>query len=363
MSRDTVLSDGGNSLYFRHRVETKREITALLYHQPGDTVSACIGIQTLAAPRRAWPQLCILAMLFFSLLIPRTAAAQQPEGESSDLATARAKFATIQWSHGPITGHLGSTAQIEVPATCRLTESAGARTFLELTHNIPSGDEIGALYCEDRSTSDGHWFVIYTYDPSGYVRDDEKGTLDSGAILASIRRATEESNRELRARGWDEMTVEGWVRTPHYDERTHNLTWSFTGRSSRGDEVVNHSVRLLGRSGVLHADLVLAPNQLETAVADFDQVVAGTSFLPGSRYSEWRDGDKVAAYGLTALVAGGAGAVAAKTGLFAKLGKLLIGLAVALWKVLVAAAIGFLAMLKSLFKRKPKNNSASSSDS
>jgi uncharacterized membrane-anchored protein len=302
-------------------------------------------------------------MAFLSLFVLRTAAAQQSDSDTSNLAVARAKFAAIQWSQGPITGTLGGIAQLEVPATCQFTAAAGARSFLELTHNLPSGNELGALYCEDRSASGGRWFVIYTYDPSGYVRDDEKGSLDSDAILASIRHATEESNRELRARGWEEMTVEGWVRPPHYDETTHNLTWSFTGRSSRGGETTNHSVRLLGRGGVLHADLVLEPNQLATAVPDFDQIVAGTSFLPGSRYSEWRNGDKVASYGLTALVAGGAGAIAVKTGLFAKLGKLLVGLAVALWKVLAAAVLGFVAMLKSLFKRKPKKDSVSSSGS
>jgi uncharacterized membrane-anchored protein len=113
-------------------------------------------------------------------------------------------------------------------------------------------------------------------------------------------------------------------------------------------------VRLLGRGGVLHADLVLDPSQLGTVVADFDQVVAGTTFTPGNRYAEWREGDKVAAYGLTALVAGGAGAVAVKTGLFAKLGKLLA----AFGKVIMVVALGLLATLKNfiqgLFRRSPQ---------
>jgi uncharacterized membrane-anchored protein len=100
------------------------------------------------------------------------------------------------------------------------------------------------------------------------------------------------------------------------------------------------------------------PTRIGAVVPDFDEVVANTSFLSGNRYAEWREGDRVASYGLTALIAGGAGAVAVKTGLLGKLAKLLIGFAVALWKLLVAALVGLIAMVKSLFNRKPKEASS-----
>ena len=44
-------------------------------------------------------------------------------------------------------------------------------------------------------------------------------------------------------------------------------------------------------------------------------------FKAGSRYAEFGQGDKIAAYGLTALVAGGAGAALAKSGLLSKMWK------------------------------------------
>jgi uncharacterized membrane-anchored protein len=144
------------------------------------------------------------------------------------------------------------------------------------------------------------------------------------------------------------MTVEGWVRPPHYDEHTNNLTWSLSGRSTDGTTSVNHSVRLLGRGGVLKAELVIDPGQLAAGVADFDGVMASTTFVPGQRYAEWREGDKVAEYGLTALVAGGVGAAAVKTGLLGKLGKLVaVG-----WKLLVGAFVLLGGALKSLFTRR-----------
>jgi uncharacterized membrane-anchored protein len=65
---------------------------------------------------------------------------------------------------------------------------------------VPSGDELGVLACEGRGAEASSWFVIYTYDASGFVRDDEKGALDADAILASIRRGTEAANEGRRAR-------------------------------------------------------------------------------------------------------------------------------------------------------------------
>lgn len=97
--------------------------------------------------------------------------------------------------------------------------------------------------------------------------------------------------------------------------RTHNLTWAVQANSGIEGPIVNHSVRLLGRGGMMHADLVTDPEQMATAMGAFNEVVSSHTFLPGRRYAEWVEGDKVAAYGLTALVAGGAGAVAMKTGI------------------------------------------------
>jgi uncharacterized membrane-anchored protein len=77
----------------------------------------------------------------------------------------------------------------------------------------------------------------------------------------------------------------------------------------------------------------------------FDGVVASTAFTAGNTYAEWRSGDKVAAYGLTALVAGGA---AVKLGLFGKLWKLIL----ASGKAIIIGVVAALAWVRSLFRRR-----------
>ena len=78
----------------------------------------------------------------------------------------------------------------------------------------------------------------------------------------------------------------------------------------------------------MEATLVTDPELLEASLAPFRALLGGFNYREGHRYAEYQQGDKIAEYGLMALVAGGAGALAVKSGLFAKLfkgfGKLII---------------------------------------
>jgi uncharacterized membrane-anchored protein len=227
----------------------------------------------------------------------------------------------IEWQEGPGTGQIGAIAQINIPEGFRFAGKDGVRRFLELTENPSSGNELAVMVSP--STGGEPWFVIFEFNQIGYVKDDEKDQLDANAILQSIRSGTERANEERRKRGWAAMNILGWSTPPRYDAVTNNLTWAIRG-SSEGAEVINHSVRLLGRKGVMDVDLVLGPGQVSTAVPAFDDLLSGFEFSPGSRYAEFRPGDRIAEYGLTALVAGGVGAAAAKSGLLGKLWKLLV---------------------------------------
>ena len=108
--------------------------------------------------------------------------------------------------------------------------------------------------------------------------------------------------------------------------------------------MVNYNTRLLGRRGVMEVQLVVDPDKLSTSLPEFKQLLKGFQFKTGEKYAEYRQGDKLATYGLAALVTGGAVAVAAKTGLltaailfFKKFAKLLV--------VAVLAALGWIKRL------------------
>jgi uncharacterized membrane-anchored protein len=270
---------------------------------------------------------------------------------AQDAATEANPFASIQWQRGPTTAQLGSESRFSVPEGCIYTGQQGASQFLLATHNPPTGREVGVLLCNPRQEEDGEeFFVIFSFDDSGYVKDDDATKLNPDAILAGFRKTNEAGNEERRKNGWPAVEITGWARLPYYDGRTNNLTWALHGASEKG-EVVNHSVRMLGRGGVMHAELVVDPDRFASTRPEFERIMSTHAFVAGRRYAEWQPGDKVAKHGLTALILGGAVAVAANAGILAKL-----------WKLIVVVVVGALAWLRSLsaprdrvlFARKPR---------
>jgi uncharacterized membrane-anchored protein len=267
------------------------------------------------------------------------------ESDADRRAERRRIFESISWSEGPVNGTLGSEATVKVPEGCRFTAGPGTKVFLELNENPTDGDERGTVICPGPGENGGMWFVIFTYRGSGYVKDDERDAINADKLLAQLRKGNKAGNEERRSRGWETLELDGWERAPYYDQRTNNLTWGLRLIDASGDTTINHSVRLLGRGGVMEVDLVAGPKLAEAAIPDFETMLAGFTYIPGQQYAEWRTGDKVAAYGLTALVAGGAGAVAAKSGILAKFGKGIIAL-------VVAALAGLKSLANRIFGKK-----------
>lgn len=276
--------------------------------------------------------------IFSGLLFTTSAISQESGGQAGP---------KIDWQDGPATGSLGSIAEISVPAGYRFTGSEGAKRFMELTQNPASSRELGVLI-PAAGEDDQFWFVVFEFNGVGFVKDDDKDKLDSAALLSSIREGNESANKVRRQRGWNTLEIVGWEKEPFYDARSHNLTWAIRGRTpGQQDDVVNYSTRVLGRKGTMNVDLVLDPKLVTSVTPQFDSLIGGFTYTQGNRYAEFMKGDKVAAYGLTALVAGGVGAAAVKSGLLGKF-----------WKLIVFGILALAAFFKKLFvalKRKFSN--------
>ncbi len=244
-------------------------------------------------------------------------------------------FNAISWEPGPAVARLGVLAELRVPQGYRFTGKPGAATWAEINQNPVDPNELGVLLPDDAT-----FFLSFSYRDIGYVADDEKTKLDQNAILAGIQAATEAANAQRRSRGWSEFQVAGWLRPPAYDQNSHRLGWAIRGLSE-GQDVGNYETRILGRGGVMSVTLVAAADQMHSLIPMVDGLLTGFSFTSGNKYGEWRSGDKVAGYGLTALITGGAAAASAKSGLLAKLAALLAkgGKAVVVGAAALLAAI------------------------
>lgn len=240
----------------------------------------------------------------------------------------------VKWQKGASVGELGDIAHVKVPQGYIFAGANDTRIIMEANQNPTNGTELGFVAAEDEN-----WFAVFEFDDVGYVKDDEKDSLDADALLDSIKAGTEAGNKERVRRGWATMTIIGWEQAPHYNDITHNLEWAVRA-TSEGLPVVNHNTRLLGRGGVMEVTLVTDPTTLAETLPKFKAMLQGFEFKQGHRYAEFRSGDKTAAYGLTGLIVGGTTAALVKTGAFKWL-----------WKALVAAFVGISALVKKLFSR------------
>jgi len=268
-----------------------------------------------------------VALLLFAAIFGLTAGFEGAQGQSD-----RPTGPSVKWQEGPSLAKLGGIAELRLPAGYMFADGEDTRRLMEVMENIPSGKEQGMVLGPDRK-----WYVVFEFDDIGYVKDDEKNTLDAQAMLESIKRGNEAANEERKRRGWRPLTVIGWEQPPRYNPETHNLEWAIKAQSDESISI-NYNTRLLGRKGVMRVTLVGNPSNLPVILPDYKQLLTGFEFGSGNRYAEFVQGDKMAKYGLTALVVGGGAAVAAKAGVFKWL-----------WKVLVAIGIGSLFFLRKLF--------------
>jgi uncharacterized membrane-anchored protein len=255
----------------------------------------------------------------------------------------------IKWVPGPTTAKLGKQASVEVPEGYLFANGPDTKKIMEMSGNAPSDREVGLITSADE---DSEWFLIFEYFPVGYISDEDQDEIDAKELLETITQATEESNEYREEKGFDALHVLGWGQEPHYDPKTHNLVWSIVAEDTSKEQSVNHNVRLLGREGYISATLVSDPSTLVAAQEEVEGILPSFSYNSGKRYAEFKQGDKLAGYGLAALVAGGAGAAALKLGLFAKLGQLLVKA----WKLVVVAVVAVIGAIKralaSVFGRK-----------
>ena len=236
------------------------------------------------------------------------------------------KAVRLAWTRGSGAAPIGSLAEIDLSGDYVFLDSEGTKKLMELTENPVSGLEQATV---SPAAKNENWFLVFEFADIGYVKDDEKDALDADAMLSSIREGTEAANAERRKRGWGSLEIVGWQEPPHYDPRTHNLSWAIIGQSGDGRSI-NRIVKLLGRHGVMTATLVAPADALAGAVPKVDALLDGYRFKPGSTYAEYVPGrDKLAEYGLTALIVGGAGAALVKSGLLVKLWKPIAALLVA----------------------------------
>lgn len=267
-----------------------------------------------------------------------------PAAEQAEVSK-KIEIPDLKLTHGPAVVKLGKVAEVKLPEGYAFVGPDSLDKFFAMTQNTRNGKEVGVILSPER------WLLFFDFDDVGYVKDDEKANLDADKLYKTLNEGQSAANESRKNKGWDELKLQGWATKPGYDEKTHNLKWAIK-ISSSSDQYksigINESIRFLGRGGVMKVTLVGDYDQFKSQEAKADQLLAGFNYLPGSTYAEFRSGDKVAKYGLAALVVGGAGVAAAKLGLLGKLGVVFAKMGKAIIVGVVALGAGIAKLWKKI---------------
>lgn len=229
-----------------------------------------------------------------------------------------------------------------------LTPDDTERLLVQGWGNPPGHKTLGMIIPQATSPmSHGGWGVLVSYNDDGHISDEDAAKIDYTELLKQMQDEDEDANKERRKQGYAGLQLLGWAEPPRYDDSTHKMYWARELKADDAKEnTLNYSIRVLGRQGVLELNAVASISDLPTIQRELPNILDFTNFTDGNRYADYQPGtDKLAKYGLAALVAGG---LASKAGLFAKLGLLLL----AAKKFLVVGLLVVASFFRKLFNRK-----------
>jgi uncharacterized membrane-anchored protein len=216
-------------------------------------------------------------------------------------------------------------AKFDIPAGFKFLNAKQSMYVLhDLWGNPPGSETLGMIFPSAAgSLIPATWAIEVTYEESGHVKDDDAKDIKYDELLKNMQSKMAEVNEERKKAGYPTVQILGWASPPFYDEQTKKLHWAkrlqFEGDST---ETLNYNIRILGRKGVLVLNAIGSMDQLNEIKASINPILSNVNFTEGNKYAQFDSNiDKVAAYGIGGLIAGG---VLLKTGLLAKIGILLL---------------------------------------
>jgi len=291
-------------------------------------------------------RLHLLLAAFLACAGISTLRAENPQTPEAGMLALQKLADGLHYKQGEVTLK-GGLAKINVPAEFRYLDGADTETVLsKIWGNPPSGGRtLGMLVPVEAGPIDPEsWGIIITYDEDGYVKDDDAAKLDYNDLLKKMKAGTAEASKEREKQGYPSIELVGWATPPRYDAAAKKMYWAKELHFGDSPEhTLNYNIRILGRRGVLVLNAVGTMEQLASIEKAAPSILATVNFQDGHRYADFDSKtDKVATYGLAALVAGG---LLAKGGFF----KLLIAGALAAKKFVIIGVVALVAAIKKFF--------------
>jgi uncharacterized membrane-anchored protein len=291
----------------------------------------------------------IATIAIAAALFPPARAEQQPTQEQiARVQKSMKAIGELQYQSGVIT-LAGGKVKITLPPEFKYLDSTNAKkVWVDIFGNPPSaGRSDGMIVPKDINflTGDG-WLAELLWKEDGYVKDDDFSKLNFSDMLKELKESYHQGSEERVKGGYGKMELASWAEQPHYDRTTHKLYYAKLFDTDGPEQQLNYDIRVLGRSGVLEVSIATHRSGMQQVAAQAPTILSIVDFTEGNRYTDYKPGtDKVAAYGIAGLIAGG---VLAKAGFF----KVAWLFAAKFIKVIIVGIVALLAGIGKLFGKK-----------
>ena len=251
-----------------------------------------------------------------ALFLPAHAEKQPTPQEMEAFQKAMKAIGELQYQSGVIP-LAGGKLKLTLPPELQYLDAANARKVLvDIFGNPPnSGSTDGMIVPKGINfIAGGGWTAVLKWKDEGYVKDDDYSKTDFNEMLNDLKKAYKVGSEERVRGGYGKMELAAWAQQPRYDTATHKLYYSKLFDVEGPEQQLNYDIRVLGRYGYLELSIMSSVSQLHEIEAKAPAILGMVDFTDGNRYTDFKPGtDKVAAYGIAGLIAGG---VLAKAGFF-----------------------------------------------
>ena len=168
------------------------------------------------------------------------------------------------------------------------------------------------IYLTDR---DSYVVNVEKFIGDGYIKGDDWSQVDPEEFLEQLKSASVENNKERMKNGYNTVQDIRWHIKPEFNKDLGYVYYSLIVVFDDGNETYNSTAMVLGREGYTDLTFVFKESIAHLMPNEIDKVVQSFDYNSGVQYSDFKAGDKIAAYGVGALVAGSLGIKGlAKTG-------------------------------------------------
>ena len=287
------------------------------------------------------------ALLITTLGFLRAADKQPTPEQIAAFGRVMKTIGELQYQSGEIS-LIGGKAKIRLTDDFQFLDSANARKVLvDIWHNPPGAASTTGMIVPKgiNFLHDDSWAVILQWKDEGYVKDGDFDSIDFNKMLNELKESNAESSKQRVKDGYGRLELLGWAAQPHYDRATHKLYYAKNYVTDGPVQQLNYDIRILGRAGFFEMSILASTPQFAEIEAKAPAVLGMVDFTDGNRYTDYKSGDKTAAYGIAALIAGG---LAAKAGLF----KVIALFCVKFFKVILVGVAALFGSIAKIFGRK-----------